>query len=215
MRRSAKRVIDVLASATLLVALFPIFVAVAVGVRRTMGRPVLFTQRRIGLGNRAFRLWKFRTMTEECDASGQLLPDVQRLTRFGVFLRRWSLDELPQLVNVLNGSMSLVGPRPLLVHYLPRYSPTQLRRHNVKPGITGLAQINGRNALRWEDRLRFDVAYSDNWSLALDARIILQTLLLVISGSGSGARAVDLTMEFKGTGDEPSATAIEHPHEIK
>lgn len=208
MRRTAKRVFDILLSAFLLAAAAPVLAAVGIGIRVAMGRPVFFTQQRIGLGNRAFRLWKFRTMTQATDAAGNPLPDGQRLTRFGSFLRRWSLDELPQLVNVLNGTMSIVGPRPLLVRYLPRYSPVELRRHNVKPGITGLAQINGRNALSWEERFRHDVDYADNWSLMLDARIILRTFLLVLGGSGSGARAVELTEEFMGTGADPSATGV-------
>jgi len=208
MRRTVKRAFDVLLSALVLIVASPLFVAVSLGIWATMGRPVFFTQQRVGRTNRTFRLLKFRTMTQASDRSGALLPDRQRLTAFGSFLRRWSLDELPQLVNVLEGSMSIVGPRPLLVQYLPRYSPTQLRRHDVKPGITGLAQVNGRNALSWEERFRHDVDYADNWSLALDARIIFRTFLLVFSGSGSGARAGDLTEEFMGTAGDRSDTGV-------
>jgi sugar transferase EpsL len=208
MRRTVKRAFDVILSATVLIMASPLFIALALAVWASIGRPVIFTQQRVGLANNTFRLLKFRTMTQASDKSGVLLPDRQRLTSVGSFLRRWSLDELPQLLNVLGGSMSIVGPRPLLVRYLPRYSPAQLRRHDVKPGITGLAQVNGRNALSWEERFRYDVDYVDHWSLALDARIIFQTLLLIVRGSGSGARAADLAEEFMGTVGEGSATGV-------
>lgn len=179
-----KQFIDRLAAAVGLVCLAPVMVATALGIRVTMGGPVLFRQARPGRGGRIFELVKFRTMREAKDADGNPLPDEQRLTRTGRFLRATSLDELPQLWNVLRGDMSLVGPRPLLVEYLPRYSAEQARRHDVLPGITGWAQVNGRNALEWDERFQLDVWYVDNWSLALDLKILALTLLRVIQREG-------------------------------
>jgi len=153
-------------------------------VRRELGRPVLFRQVRPGLHGKPFMMYKFRTMTEERDAEGRLLPDEKRLTSFGAWLRSWSLDELPELFNVLKGDMSLVGPRPLLMEYLDRYTPEQFRRHEVKPGITGWAQINGRNAISWEEKFKLDVWYVDNWSLWLDMKIIALTFWKVIKREG-------------------------------
>ncbi|HLG45008.1 MAG TPA: sugar transferase [Reyranella sp.] len=197
--KRVKRIIDVAASASLLILLSPVFCIVAISVWMTMGRPILYAQDRVGASDRIFRLLKFRTMTGTRDKRGQLLPDKDRLTHFGIFLRRWSLDELPQLINVLQGSMSLVGPRPLLVRYLPRYSKQQRRRHEMRPGITGLAQINGRNALSWDERFALDVYYVDHWSLALDLKILFATFWRVAGGMGSGACGGAAADEFWGT----------------
>jgi lipopolysaccharide/colanic/teichoic acid biosynthesis glycosyltransferase len=198
-----KRCIDRLAAAVGLLCLAPVMAATALAIRATMGGPVLFRQVRPGRRGKTFQLVKFRTMLEARDADGHPLPDEQRLTRVGSFLRATSLDELPQLWNVLRGDMSLVGPRPLLVEYLPRYSTEQARRHDVLPGITGWAQVNGRNTLDWEERFRLDVWYVDHWCLALDARILALTLLRVVQRQGI-SHAGDVTM-FKFLGDETQA----------
>ena len=181
---SVKRLIDVVVSATALVLLAPVMLIVAVLVRVVMGGPVLFRQERPGVDERIFTLYKFRTMTDGRDEQGNLLPDGERLTRPGRFLRRFSLDELPQLWNVLRGDMSLVGPRPLIKDYLPFYNERQRRRHSVRPGITGWAQVNGRNLLTWEERFDLDVWYVQNRSLWLDIRIVLKTFVLVLTGRG-------------------------------
>jgi lipopolysaccharide/colanic/teichoic acid biosynthesis glycosyltransferase len=175
-----KRSFDVLLALALLIVLSPIFLTVALLIRLRLGSPVFFTQERVGLGNAIFRLIKFRSMRNARDAAGNELPDDQRLTKFGRFLRASSLDELPELLNILTGSMSFVGPRPLLTEYLPRYSEEQIRRHEVRPGLTGWAQVNGRNALSWPDRFRLDVWYVDNWSLWLDIKILLRTVGTVL-----------------------------------
>ncbi|QRK09324.1 sugar transferase [Archangium violaceum] len=204
-----KQCIDRLAATAGLVCLAPVMAATALAIRATMGGPVLFRQVRPGRGGRTFQLVKFRTMLDAKDADGNPLPDEQRLTRVGRFLRATSLDELPQLWNVLRGDMSLVGPRPLLVEYLPRYSAEQARRHDVLPGITGWAQVNGRNALGWEERFRLDVWYVDNWSLALDAKILAMTLLRVVQRQGI-SHAGDATM-FKFLGNEPRTAPPPRP----
>jgi lipopolysaccharide/colanic/teichoic acid biosynthesis glycosyltransferase len=169
-----KRALDVCAAIVGLIVLSPVILVTTIIVRANLGSPVLFTQQRPGRGGRVFRLYKFRSM-RNVDESRNWVSDEQRLTRFGRVLRSTSLDELPSLWNVLRGDMSVVGPRPLLVEYLPRYTPEQARRHEVRPGITGLAQVSGRNTVRWEDRFALDVRYVDSRSLALDARILLQT----------------------------------------
>ncbi len=194
-----KRAVDVVgAAAALVVAAVPMAL-IAVAVRVTMGSPVLFRQRRPGLHGHPFTLVKFRTMAH---GPGD---DAARLTRLGSLLRRTSLDELPELVNVLRGDMSLVGPRPLLPAYLDRYSPEQARRHTVKPGITGLAQVEGRNALDWEERFRLDVRYVDTWSLVLDARILAKTVRSVLRREGISADGHVTMPEFTGTAvDAPS-----------
>lgn len=174
-----KRLFDILVAASLLLLTLPLMLATALAVRLAMGKPVLLRQTRPGRGGIPFLFYKFRTMTEDRDASGCLLPDERRLTPFGRWLRSTSLDELPQLVNVLKGDMSLVGPRPLLMEYIPLYSPQQARRHEVRPGITGWAQVNGRNALSWEDRFRLDVWYVDHQTLLLDVRILMLTVLRI------------------------------------
>jgi len=183
-----KRVFDVVVSAIALVALAPVMGLIALAIWRTMGRPVLFRQVRPGLHGKPFVMYKFRTMRDLRDAEGKLLPDEMRLTPFGRWLRATSLDELPELVNVLRGEMSLVGPRPLLMEYLERYTPEQARRHEVKPGITGWAQIHGRNNLSWDERFKLDVWYVDNWSLWLDLKILWRTLWLVLRREGISAQ---------------------------
>jgi lipopolysaccharide/colanic/teichoic acid biosynthesis glycosyltransferase len=176
----------------------PLLGPVALGVWLTMGRPILFIQERPGRWGRPFKLIKFRTMRPARQGEG-VATDGDRLTAFGRFMRGFSLDELPQLINVLKGDMSLVGPRPLLMQYLPLYSPSQARRHEVMPGITGLAQVNGRNATTWEERLRLDVEYVANWSLSLDLRILLQTLHRVVARTGVSNEGHATMPEFKGS----------------
>jgi lipopolysaccharide/colanic/teichoic acid biosynthesis glycosyltransferase len=179
-----KLLFDIIVSLTLIILLAPLILFIALLIWVTMGRPILFRQRRVGYKGQVFTIYKFRTMTEERDEHGNLLPDEQRLTRFGRFLRETSLDELPELFNVLKGDMSLVGPRPLLVEYLPYYTPEERKRHNMRPGITGWAQVNGRNAITWDQKLALDVWYVDNWSLWLDFKIILMTIIKVIKREG-------------------------------
>ena len=181
---AVKRDVEVVGAGVALVLLAPLLGFVAAVVRVALGRPVLFVQERPGLGGRPFRLYKFRTMRDARDGAGRPLPDEARLTTVGRFLRATSLDELPELYNVVRGDMSLVGPRPLLVEYLDRYSPHQARRHDVRPGITGWAQVNGRNAQTWPERLDLDVWYVDNWSLGLDARILARTVRAVVRREG-------------------------------
>lgn len=188
-----KRLFDVFVSLGLLLALALPLLLLAWVVRRKLGSPVLFRQLRPGLRGRPFMMVKFRTMTDECGADGALLPDAQRLTAFGRFLRASSLDELPELWNVLRGEMSLVGPRPLLMEYLPLYSPTQARRHEVHPGITGWAQVNGRNAVSWDERFALDVWYVDHKSFWLDVKILWLTVRKVIVREGINAPG-DATM---------------------
>jgi lipopolysaccharide/colanic/teichoic acid biosynthesis glycosyltransferase len=183
-RERGKRLFDLVAAGVGIALLSPFLAALAGLVWFFHGRPILFCQQRPGLEGRPFRLCKFRTMTDARDADGHLLPDAQRLTRFGRFLRSTSLDELPELFNVLRGEMSLVGPRPLLMHYLPLYTPEQRRRHAVRPGISGWAQINGRNALTWEDRFRLDLWYVDHLSCALDLKILSLTFFKIIAREG-------------------------------
>jgi lipopolysaccharide/colanic/teichoic acid biosynthesis glycosyltransferase len=180
----AKRVVDMTVASAALVLTAPILGAAAAAVATTLGRPVLFTQQRPGKGGRPIRIFKLRTMTNERDAQGQLLPDEQRLGPLGKILRAASIDDLPNLFNVLAGDLSLVGPRPLLMSYLPLYSPEQARRHEVLPGITGWAQVHGRNALSHEDKFRLDVWYVDHWSPWLDLRILAKTLLILVRRSG-------------------------------
>ncbi len=182
--------------AALLLLLFsPILVVVAILVRLRMGSPIVFTQERPGKNGRIFTVYKFRTMTGDCDAQGNLLSDEKRLIPLGQFFRKASLDELPQLVNVLLGDMSFVGPRPLLVRYLERYNAEQARRHDVLPGITGWAQINGRNALTWDEKFRLDLWYVDNWSLWLDLKILLLTVKKVFKREGISQNANIVGME--------------------
>ncbi len=188
-----KRAFDVAVAALMLLALLLPIGLVALLVRWRLGSPVLFCQLRPGRDGRPFEMMKFRTMTDACDAQGELLPDELRLTRFGRFLRASSLDELPELVNVLRGDMSLVGPRPLLMEYLPLYSAEQARRHAVRPGLTGWAQVNGRNALSWEEKFALDCWYVDHQSFWLDLRILLLTVKKVLVREGISAEG-DVTM---------------------
>ena len=177
----AKRALDKALGATALAVFSPVIAVSAAAIRLTLGSPVLFTQERAGRGGRGFRILKFRSMNDRRDARGELLPDAERLTRLGQFLRASSIDELPQLVSVLRGDMSLVGPRPLPMAYLERYSPDQARRHEVLPGITGWAQVNGRNAHDWDVKLAFDTWYVANWSLLLDLKILAMTVHRVLA----------------------------------
>jgi lipopolysaccharide/colanic/teichoic acid biosynthesis glycosyltransferase len=193
-----KRLFDILASALGLIVLAPVFAVVAALVRIKLGRPVLFRQERPGLEGRPFRLVKFRTMLDAVDRDGNPLPDGERLTRFGSFLRSTSLDELPELWNVLRGEMSLVGPRPLLMEYLPLYTPFQRRRHEMRPGLTGLAQVSGRNALTWEERFALDVWYVDHQSLGLDTRILVKTVAKIIRRDGINAEGSATMAKFGG-----------------
>lgn len=193
-----KRLFDLIASAFGLLILAVPLAVLAWLVRRKLGSPVFFSQVRPGLHGKPFRMVKFRTMTDARDTSGSLLPDAQRLTSFGRFLRASSLDELPELWNVLRGEMSLVGPRPLLMEYLPLYSPEQARRHEVRPGITGWAQVNGRNAISWEDKFKLDVWYVDNSSLLLDIKILWLTVKKVLVRDGISAAGEATMPKFQG-----------------
>ena len=179
-----KRAIDVVGSCLGLLILSPLLLGIALAVRLALGAPVLFRQERPGRYGKPFIMLKFRTMTNARDAAGNLLPDEKRMTPFGWFLRRTSLDELPELINVVRGEMSLVGPRPLLMRYLPRYSPEQARRHNVRPGITGLAQVNGRNAITWDKKFDLDLWYVDHHSLWIDAKILWRTVAIILKREG-------------------------------
>lgn len=176
---NSKRIFDIVFTIPGTLAILPVIIITTLLVRLKIGTPVLFSQKRPGLHGKVFKIYKFRTMTDEKDSAGKLLPDGKRLVPFGRFLRSTSLDELPALLNVLNGDMSLVGPRPLLIEYLERYSPEQARRHEVRPGITGWAQVNGRNAISWEEKFKLDVWYVDNHSLWLDIKILWMTFIKV------------------------------------
>jgi sugar transferase EpsL len=195
---SFKRWFDIILTVPAMIVLLPVYAIIAFGVRVFIGSPVLFSQNRPGLGGSPFILYKFRTMTEKRDDKGQLLPDTIRLMALGRFLRGTSLDELPELFNVLSGDMSLVGPRPLLMQYLDRYTPEQARRHEVKPGITGWAQINGRNAIKWEEKFKLDVWYVDNRSLWLDVKIIFMTIWKIIKREGISQPGQATMEEFRG-----------------
>jgi lipopolysaccharide/colanic/teichoic acid biosynthesis glycosyltransferase len=197
-----KRAFDVFLSVSGLVFLFPVFVIISWQVRKKMGYPVFFRQVRPGLNRKPFELVKFRTMKDAHDAEGNPLPDSERLTPFGQFLRSSSLDELPELWNVLKGDMSLVGPRPLLMEYLPLYSPEQARRHEVRPGVTGWAQVNGRNTLSWEDKFKLDVWYVDNQSLWLDIKVLFLTVKKVLVRDGISAEGEATMTRFYGNGSE-------------
>jgi sugar transferase EpsL len=194
-----KRAFDAAGAALLLVLLSPLLAVIAIIVRIALGSPVLFRQRRPGLHGRPFLLLKFRTMSERRGPGGDLLSDAERLTRVGRLLRRTSLDELPELLNVLAGDMSLVGPRPLLMEYLPLYTPEQMRRHEVRPGLTGWTQVNGRNALSWEDKFALDVWYVDHRSVRLDLEILARTVREVLTGRGVSASGHATMEEFRGT----------------
>ena len=200
-----KRAFDFVAALMALLLLAPLIVGVALLVRLRLGRPVLFSQPRPGRHGRPFRMYKFRSMSSACDAQGVLLPDAQRLTRFGLWLRASSLDELPGLWSVLRGDMSLVGPRPLLIQYLPRYSSRQARRHEVRPGITGWAQVNGRNAISWEEKFELDVWYVEHQSFWLDLKILWLTAARVWARKDVSAAGHATMPEFMGSEKEHSA----------
>jgi len=197
-----KRAFDIICAASALLLLSPLLLLIAMLVRKRLGTPVLFRQQRPGLHGKPFLMYKFRTMTDRCDQNGNLLADSERLTAFGRALRGTSLDELPELINVLKGDMSLVGPRPLLMEYLERYTPRQARRHEVRPGITGWAQINGRNALSWEDKFTLDVWYVDHCSILLDFRILLKTVGKVLVREGISGQGEETMSKFMGSNND-------------
>ena len=194
-----KRLLDIFGAGMGMVLLSPVYVVTASLVRKRLGTPVIFCQRRPGLNGKVFSLYKFRTMTEKKGADGKLLPDEERLTSFGRKLRSSSLDELPELINVLKGDMSLVGPRPLLVEYLPRYTKEQARRHEVRPGITGLAQVHGRNAITWEEKFRWDVRYVNHITFLGDIKILVKTVFAVVRREGIHSETSATMEAFKGT----------------
>ena len=201
-RKYTKRLIDIVLSFIAIIVLSPIFIVLAILVRIKLGSPVLFKQNRPGLNEKIFTMYKFRTMTDTKDENGELLHDSIRLTGFGKLLRSTSLDELPELFNILKGDMSIVGPRPLLVQYLSLYNEHQKRRHEVRPGLTGLAQINGRNAINWEDKFNYDVEYVDNISLSNDVRIIFRTVAKVFNRESINSVASETVEPFKGNSKE-------------
>ena len=193
-----KRLLDIIVAAAALLLLSPLMILIGVLVRFDLGSPILFCQLRPGRDTTAFRMIKFRTMRDAHDAAGRPLSDAERLTRFGRFLRATSLDELPELWNVLKGDMSLVGPRPLLMEYLPRYSMEQLRRHELRPGITGWAQVNGRNTLGWPEKLALDIWYVDHQTFWLDLKILVLTVLKVVARDGISAAGEATVTKFQG-----------------
>ena len=195
-RRYFKRPMDFVLSLIAIIVLSPVFLVVAVLVRVKLGSPVIFKQERPGLNEKIFTLYKFRSMTDERDENGELLPDSVRLTKFGKFLRSTSLDELPELVNILKGDMSIVGPRPLAVLYLPYYNEIEKHRHDVRPGLSGLAQIHGRNTLSWEDRFNYDIQYVNNITFLVDLKIIFQTFLKVFKREGVVVRGTGKIKSF-------------------
>jgi lipopolysaccharide/colanic/teichoic acid biosynthesis glycosyltransferase len=198
-RRFLKRPMDLILSLTAIILLSPVLIGVAFLVKTKLGSPVLFKQKRPGLHEKIFTLYKFRTMTDKRDENGELLPDEIRLTKFGKFLRATSLDELPELFNILIGDMSFVGPRPLLIEYLPLYNKQQKRRHEVRPGLSGLAQVSGRNAISWEDKFKLDIHYVDNLSFIYDWQIIFATLKKVIIKEGINSKFAATMEPFKGS----------------
>lgn len=206
-----KRILDILLSLCGILILSPVYLILWILVRSKLGRPALFTQERPGRKEKIFKLYKFRSMTDERDEKGQPLPDEVRLTRFGKILRSTSLDELPELFNILKGDMSLIGPRPLLVRYLPYYTKEERRRHDVRPGLTGLAQVNGRNALGWEDRFAFDLEYVDNCSFRMDLKVLGMTVGKVLKRSGTLSGADQTVADFdeyrkaQGQAQDPAA----------
>lgn len=197
--RCVKRALDFIIAFAFIVLFWWMYAILAILVKIKLGTPVLFTQERPGKGENIFKMYKFRTMTDECDANGELLPDEVRLTKFGSALRSTSLDELPEVFNILKGDMSLIGPRPLLVQYLPLYNEEQRHRHDVRPGMTGWAQVNGRNALSWEQKFAYDVEYARNCTFTMDLKVFLTTFKVIFSRSGISS-GTSVTMEaFTGT----------------
>jgi sugar transferase EpsL len=197
----SKRIFDLILATTGILVLSPLFLLIAVAIWLRYGTPIIFQQKRPGYQGNPFLIYKFRTMTAERDAQNNVLPDDLRITRLGRFLRSSSLDELPELINVIRGEMSLVGPRPLLMQYLDRYSPNQARRHEVVPGITGWAQVNGRNALSWEEKFDLDIWYVDHWSLFLDIKIIFLSVIKVLRREGINQPGQATAEEFMGKHD--------------
>lgn len=202
MKKFIKRLFDISISFIGIIVLWPVLILIYVLCKIMLGSPVIFRQERPGLNGKIFTLYKFRSMTDVKNEEGVLLSDKLRLTKWGQFLRKSSLDELPELFNILKGDMSLVGPRPLLVRYLERYNQEQARRHEVRPGLTGLAQINGRNSISWEEKFNLDVWYIDNWSFILDLKIIWLTLLKVIKREGISAEGEATVGEFMGSKED-------------
>ena len=202
MYRYVKRFFDIFSSLLAIILLSPILLITAVTVRIKLGSPVLFKQERPGKDEKIFILKKFRTMTDERDENGELLPDDVRLTKFGRFLRSTSIDELPELFSILKGDMSVIGPRPLLVRYLPRYNEYQHRRHEVRPGLSGWAQVNGRNTVSWEEKFRMDVEYVDNYSLLFDIKILFLTIVNVLKHEGISSETSATMEEFMGNETE-------------
>jgi len=195
----SKRPLDFLLSLLALVVLSPIFIFLMILVRLIIGSPIIFKQQRPGLEEKIFNLYKFRTMTNKKDSKGQLLPDEHRLTKFGKFLRATSLDELPGLINIIKGDLSIVGPRPLLIKYLPLYNESQRKRHSVRPGLTGLAQVNGRNSISWEEKFKLDIKYVENISLLRDLSIMFKTVHKVLVREGVSSKTSSTMEEFIGT----------------
>lgn len=202
MKNRIKRTLELAFSILLIVALIPVYLIVSILIHIKLGSPILFKQKRPGKDGKIFTMYKFRTMTNKKDKEGNLLPDYERLTKFGNYLRKKSLDELPELFNILKGDMSFVGPRPLLVKYLERYNDEQKRRHELKPGLTGWAQINGRNSISWEEKFKLDVWYVDHWSLWLDIKIIFLTIIKVLQNEGISQEGHVTMEEFKGNDKE-------------
>jgi sugar transferase EpsL len=209
-----KRWLDIALVVPALVVLAPVIAVISLLVRLKLGSPVLFRQERPGLGGAPFKIVKFRTMTDARDSHGELLPDAQRITAFGRLLRRASLDELPELFNVLRGDMSLVGPRPLLMRYLDRYTPEQMRRHDVAPGVTGLVQVSGRNSLSWEEKFAMDVWYVDHASLWLDLKVLAMTVVAVVGGKGVSAPSYVSSPEFMGSALKRRDVAAPAGHDL-
>lgn len=215
MKKTWKRGFDLIGSLCMLIVLSPVLLVVWIMVRAKIGRPAFFCQERPGLGGKIFKMYKFRTMTETCDEQGQLLPDEQRLTGFGAALRKTSLDELPELFNILKGDMSFVGPRPLLVRYLDRYTKEQARRHDVRPGLTGWAQVNGRNAVSWEKRFQLDLWYVEHWNLKLDVKILCMTVAKVLKREGISSEGSATMEEFMGQSETVTENGEKCPFDGK
>jgi len=205
-----KRLIDVVLSIIALIVLSPVLLITAILVRIKLGSPIIFKQKRPGKNEKIFTMYKFRTMTNKKDENGELLPDEVRLTRFGKFLRSLSIDELPELINIVKGDMSIIGPRPLLVEYLPYYDEVQKHRHDVRPGLTGLAQVNGRNIINWNDRFKYDIEYIQNITLKRDIKILWQTVKVVIKKTGITSINSSTMEKFK----ENTVTLVEDDNNI-
>lgn len=205
MYKYIKRFFDIFSSLLAIIVLSPLLLITAILVRIKLGSPVLFKQERPGKDEKIFTLMKFRTMTDERDENGELLPDEVRLTKFGKFLRSTSIDELPELFNILKGDMSVIGPRPLLVKYLPRYNEYQHRRHEVRPGLSGWAQVNGRNAISWQEKFNLDVEYVDNYSFFMDIKILFMTVINVLKRDGINSETSATMEEFMGNEEVKNA----------